>query len=146
MIKNIATYIFSGIWVIFLVFFIIMARQSFQSIDIKLPQYQYSGSKDGEFHLSWDNVSSEVEKIAESHNTALMKLEESIRSEAKTMSLINFYKDGLLGFIQGATELLPVSSSGHLLIVSDMINKDPIAREYIKVVFIEDYKEECTQN
>jgi undecaprenyl-diphosphatase len=41
------------------------------------------------------------------------------------MALLEFYKDGLLGFVQGATELLPVSSSGHLLIVSELINKDP---------------------
>jgi len=41
------------------------------------------------------------------------------------MSLIDFYQDGLLGFVQGATELLPVSSSGHLLVVSELLNKDP---------------------
>jgi len=41
------------------------------------------------------------------------------------MSLIKFYQSGILGFVQGATELLPVSSSGHLLIISRLINQDP---------------------
>ncbi len=84
--KNISTI---GLIVSFIMF-LIMGCLSYQSVNIKLPRYvcPETGGTSGIFGEL--DIGVEMKKIGQSHNTTVEKLEKSIRSEARTMTVINF--------------------------------------------------------
>lgn len=50
------------------------------------------------------------------------------------MDFASFIQAILLGIIEGLTEFIPVSSTGHLIIAADLLNFDPAVREIFEVV------------
>ena len=85
MIKENTTIIFSIVWLVFFLFFSIMAFQSCQSISIELPRYVYKAPKG----QTIGDLLKAMENMSKTHNEAVDQLEKSIRSEAKTMAAIN---------------------------------------------------------
>lgn len=84
------TIIFSFVWTVFLIIFLIMGCISYQSANTELPRYYYEAPTNAKWLMDNINLPSVMEGIAKTHNTAVEKLEKSIRSEAKTMTAINF--------------------------------------------------------
>ena len=88
-IKVTTSFIFSIIWLVFLIFFLIMGYQSYMSVNTKLPRYSFEPPTSATMTLGGVDVAKSIEGIAKSHNEAVAKLEESIVNEAKTMTTIN---------------------------------------------------------
>lgn len=86
MIKINTTIIFSIVWVAFLIIFLIMGCQSYQSVNTELPRYVYKAPKG----QTIGDLLEAMENMSKTHNEAVDELEKAIRSEAKTMTGINF--------------------------------------------------------
>lgn len=66
-----------------------MGYQSYQSVNIELPRYNYEAPKGASVGTKHINLFKEVEKIKKTLNSNADQLEKAIRSEAKTMTVIN---------------------------------------------------------
>ncbi|MFH1372125.1 MAG: hypothetical protein ABII09_12685 [Planctomycetota bacterium] len=79
--------IFSIIWAIFCILFLIMGYQSYMSVNTKLPRYSFEPAAGNSISLgNGANIGDAIKTL----NETVAKLEESIVSEAKTMTAINF--------------------------------------------------------
>ena len=99
--NKVTTLIFSIIWIMFSIFFFIMGCLSYQSVNTELPRYDCNNTGGASVSLGSMNIEETMRGIAQSHNMAVEKLEKSIRSEARTMTVVNFISAFLciLGFL-----------------------------------------------
>lgn len=104
------TVIFSIIWLIFLIFFLIMGYQSCLSINTELPRYHFEAPTNATITIAGQNMPEAIETL----DKIVSKIEKSIVSEAKTMTAINFASAFLcfLGLFAQITDNLYKNTKG----------------------------------